>query len=205
MLSINGERGLRLFNLFLSFCFFSLFFLLLATRQSIQRVSTSWEFNAVPLRAASKGWRTQRWVQTACQHIYQQLRTLWKINVLLARQIAVIPPFRPDKFVPLIFPEDSALRFSQFFFIFSLRRKSARLTCCCWWCTGETSWTRQAGTLAQRAATWPRSPPCWRRWPGSTSRRPASTWWSSWCRVPPCAPRPSPWCPSECSWNAGWR
>lgn len=87
-------------------------------------------------------------------------------------------------------------------------RWNAKPTCCCWWCTGATSWTRPAGTRVQRAVTWPRWPLCWRRWRGPTSRRPANMWWSNWCRVRRCAPKPSPWCPSECDRRGGqylWR
>lgn len=82
-------------------------------------------------------------------------------------------------------------------------RGNAKLMCCCWWCTGATSWIRPAGIRALRAATWPPWPPCWRRWRGRTSRLPANTWWSNWCRVQPCAPKPSPWCPSECGRHYG--
>lgn len=84
-----------------------------------------------------------------------------------------------------------------------LHRENAKHTCCCWWCTGATSWTRPAGTQVQRAATWPPWPPCWRRWHEPTSRRPANMWWSNWCRVQLCVPKPSPWCPSKCSCHGG--
>lgn len=77
-------------------------------------------------------------------------------------------------------------------------RGNVRRMCCCWWCTGETSWTQQAETQAQRLAMWPPWLQCWRRWRGCISRPPPNTWWSSWCRVRPCALKPSPWCPSEC-------
>lgn len=82
-------------------------------------------------------------------------------------------------------------------------RQNAKHTYCCWWCTGATSWTRLAGTRVQRAAMWPPWPPCWRRWRGPTLRRPANMWWSNWCRVRQCAPKPSPWCPSECGRRGG--
>lgn len=82
-------------------------------------------------------------------------------------------------------------------------RKNAKHTYCCWWCTGATSWTRPAGTRVQRAAMWPPWPRCWRRWRGPTLRRPANMWWSNWCRVRLCAPKPSPWCPSECGRRGG--
>lgn len=82
-------------------------------------------------------------------------------------------------------------------------RENAKHTCCCWWCTGAISWTRPAGTRVQRAATWPPWPPCWRRWRGPTLRRPANMWWSNWYHVRLCAPKPSPWCPSECNRRGG--
>lgn len=77
-------------------------------------------------------------------------------------------------------------------------RANVRPMCCCLWCTGETSWTQQVGTLALRLAMWPPWPQCWRRWRGCISRLLRNMWWSNWCHVQPCALKPSPWCPSEC-------
>lgn len=116
-----------------------------------------------------------RSLRKASQYIHQQPRTsrsTW-LFILLCRPTSFtkcslnsLPPFEC-----LLLSVSSSTLTEPFC------RGNVRHMCCCSWCMGETSWTQQAETPAQRLAMWPLWPQCWRRWRGHISRLLQNTWW----------------------------